>query len=237
MPSYAQDGSDTGWEFSIVPYGWFIGITGDVTTEGEKTDVDMSFSDILDNLDIAGQMQIEARKGRWGIFLQPNYLKVSDDGKTQGIKTDITIQTLFTELGGFYRARKWNIEGNSNRPVILDLLVGGRYWDMKTEIELRDPVSGMRIDETERDDFVDPFIGFRLGVSLTNSLMLNLRWDMGGFDITSESSNFTWNALAVLGYEVSKVTTLYAGYRGLGLDHNNADITIYGPLVGAGFRF
>jgi hypothetical protein len=67
--------------------------------------------------------------------------------------------------------------------------------------------------------------------------MLNLRWDMGGFDITSESSNFTWNALAVLGYEVSKVTTLYAGYRGLGLDHNNADITIYGPLVGAGFRF
>jgi hypothetical protein len=144
---------------------------------------------------------------------------------------------LFTELGGFYRARKWNIEGNSNRPVILDLLVGGRYWDMKTEIELRDTVSGMRIDETERDDFVDPFIGFRLGVSLADSFILNLRWDMGGFDITSESSNFTWNALAVLGYEVSNVTTLCAGYRGLGLDHNNADLTIYGPLLGVGFRF
>jgi hypothetical protein len=237
MPSYAQDGSDTGWEFSVIPYGWLMGIDGTVTVKGNKTDVDVTFSDILDNLDFAGEVQLEARKGRWGMFLQPNYMKVSDDGKTRGIETDTTLQVLFMEFGGFYRAREWTIGGDSRKPVTLDVLAGGRYWDFKTEIDLRDPVSGTRIDETKRNDFVDPFIGFRLGVSLAESLMLNLRWDIGGFDMTSESSNFTWNALAVLGYEVSKVTTLYAGYRGLGIDHNNADLTIYGPLVGAGFRF
>jgi len=65
------------WEFTILPYVWSAGLSGDVTAKDRTTHVSVPFDKILDNLDFGGFVQVEARKGKWGMFLQTNYLKNS----------------------------------------------------------------------------------------------------------------------------------------------------------------
>ena len=90
------------------------------------------------------------------------------------------------------------------------------------------------MDET----WVDPVIGARGRLRLSEALFLLAGGDLGGFDT---SSSFTWQANAGLGYEVSKAIAVGAGYRALGYNYNhggfkyNADM--YGPFLGAEFKF
>ena len=51
-----------GWEFQVVPYLWFISASGDITVRGQKADMDLSFSDIWDELNIAGMLAFEGHK-------------------------------------------------------------------------------------------------------------------------------------------------------------------------------
>jgi len=50
-----------------------------------------------------------------------------------------------------------------------------------------------------------------------------------------------WQAIGMLGYDVSKSTTIFAGYRAIDLDYekrgDELDLTFHGPVVGVDFRF
>ncbi|WP_156953419.1 hypothetical protein [Afifella pfennigii] len=61
-PAHAQD-----WEFQVTPYAWLSGLSGDVgTIPGLPAgSVDLSFGDILDDLDFAGMLLASARNGPW----------------------------------------------------------------------------------------------------------------------------------------------------------------------------
>ena len=78
---YGQDvtSSHNKWEFLLIPYGWLTRVDGDVTVRGIESSADVSFSDILENLDFGGQVHFEAWKGEWGLFVDPTYLKLSTD--------------------------------------------------------------------------------------------------------------------------------------------------------------
>ena len=56
------------WRFSITPYLWAVGLNGDMTVKGVDSDVDVSFGDILTNLDIALEAHFEVWRGNWGAF-------------------------------------------------------------------------------------------------------------------------------------------------------------------------
>ncbi len=58
--------ADSAWEFHVVPYLWAIGGYGNVTVKGLEADVDLSFSDIWDELNFAFMLPYEARKRKWG---------------------------------------------------------------------------------------------------------------------------------------------------------------------------
>jgi hypothetical protein len=60
----AEEKSDgqSGWEFQVSPHIWFLSLDGDVTVKGQESDADMSFSDIWDELNIAGMITFEGRK-------------------------------------------------------------------------------------------------------------------------------------------------------------------------------
>jgi opacity protein-like surface antigen len=74
-----------GWEFEVTPYLWGATLDGDIQLgDLPKTEVDESFSDILDVLDIGLMGAFEARKGRWGLLFDAMYIKVSDDEATPG---------------------------------------------------------------------------------------------------------------------------------------------------------
>jgi hypothetical protein len=64
------------WEFRIEPYAWLTGIDGRTGIGPFVTDIDQSFSDIFDHLDMAAALQFEARKGRLGLIADGFYAEL-----------------------------------------------------------------------------------------------------------------------------------------------------------------
>ena len=59
---------NNGWEFRVAPYLWLVALDGDVTVKGQESDLDLSFSDIWDELNIAAMLTFDAREGKWGFL-------------------------------------------------------------------------------------------------------------------------------------------------------------------------
>ncbi|BBO16235.1 conserved hypothetical protein [Candidatus Brocadia pituitae] len=261
MTSFAEEAKDakaeneqkSKWEFIVVPYLWMTGIDGDVTIKGRDADVDVSFDDILDNLDIAVLSNFIAKKGRWEFFVQPNYIKLSPEGdvdrRALTIDADVETEMLILEFGTFYKLGTWG----DRFPVSLNILGGGRYWHFDNEIDLDTDISLSSIDKDirrKRDvdadkDLIDPFVGLRVGTAITKKVRFDVRGDIGGFDISSETSDLSWQAIGLIEYDLSKRIILGAGYRALdirygtgsGDDKEGMDATIHGPILGVGIRF
>jgi hypothetical protein len=50
------------WEFTIVPYAWLSSISGDIRAKGRTIHASVPFNEIFNNLDFAGQVQVEPGK-------------------------------------------------------------------------------------------------------------------------------------------------------------------------------
>ncbi|RJP66346.1 MAG: hypothetical protein C4532_16160 [Candidatus Abyssobacteria bacterium SURF_17] len=237
------------WEFTILPYLWMAGLEGDVVVKGTTSAVDASFGDILDNLDFAYQLHLEAKKGKWAFFIDPTYMKISVDesattplGAT--VDAELTSETWLVEGGVFYRIDERAIGDDGVRTLAIDLLGGVRYNNLKSETDIKGSEGMLDIDADGTKDWVDPIVGGRIQARLTEKLIVNLRGDIGGFDI-SGSSDFAWNVLAALGYNLRENVTLMVGYRALGVDYDDGngddrfeyDVTMSGPYVGMAYRF
>lgn len=250
------------WEFEVVPYLWMSAMKGDVTIKGIESSVDMSFGDIWNDLTFGAMLKIEARKGRWGIFLDTVYMNLEDD--IQGKRTftgplgqrtaelladaNINMEQWVLELGGFYQLAEIPVGQEKGGVLSLDLLAGGRYWYLSTDVDIGLVLDANRntiarnISQSGSRDWIDPFIGLRTRIQLTKNLMVVVRGDIGGFGV---GSDFSWNVAGYFGYRASEMISLWAGYRALGIDYkcgsgNNKfvyDMTFQGPVLGIGFRF
>lgn len=236
----------SGWEFDVVPYFWMAGLGGEVKARGREADMSAGFSDIWDNLEFGAQVHMEARKGKWSIFSDVTYLDISNGkevirrqalGPVEG-KVDIT--EWLVELGGVYQAAKWSFDKGSS--VALDVLGGGRYWNVKSELTLSHPDLNTSRSASSTKEWVDPFVGARVGIDLGRNFLLALRGDIGGFGV---GTDFTWNASVVLGYQITRLLSAWIGYRALGLNADTGsgddkieyDIVMHGPMIGMGFSF
>ncbi len=254
------------WKFEVMPYFWMAGLKGNTTIKGNDISVDMSFGDIWDNLKFGGMMYMEARKDNWGLFLDTTY--VSMKGSAEGSRTvsrtvsgpfgrrttelqvellvdaDLSLEQLYLELGGFYQLTKIPLRELDGGMLALDVLGGGRYWYLYGDLDAAATLQGNRIvansafSESGSKEWVDPFIGLRARINLTKKLMVVLRGDVGGFGV---GSDFSWNASGYLGYSVSEMVNLWAGYKALGVDYKGGsfayDMTMQGPSLGVSFRF
>jgi hypothetical protein len=237
------------WQFTVIPYLWMAGLDGDITVKGVTSSVDVSFGDILDNLDLAAQAHIEAKKGKWAFFLDPTYIKMSADetvttrlGTT--LKADATNEMWLVEGGVFYRLCERPLGNDEARTVAFDALGGVRYNYLRAKFDLKGSGGLLDVDVDKSKDWFDPIVGGRIQARLSEKLLANLRADIGGFDI-SGASDFTWNVVAVLGYQLKENITLLAGYRALGIDYDDGsgddlfeyDVTMSGPIVGLAIQF
>ena len=240
---FAQDVStDTDsdkWQFTVAPYAWLIGLHGDVTVDGTKSSVDMDFGELLDDVDFAGQLHGEAWKGDLGLFLDGTWIKLTTDESLGPIEIDVDMKIGIVEAGAFYRVYEMPLgeEGvPDDRKLVVQLLAGGRYWYLKSELD----TGPVEFDESK--DWVDPIVGARLITDITDRARVSLRMDIGGFGIGS-ASEFAFNASALFGYQLTERWTLTGGYRVMDLDYGSgsdafqADLTFYGPIFGVGYRF
>ncbi len=224
--TYAADG---GWKTEIAPYAWLAGVSGDVTIKGVTADVNESFSDISKVLDFGGMLHVESGKDKFSVLFDTAYIKLSDTRTFMRMNMTESI----TELGAAYR-----VIGVENGPgLALDILGGGRYWYLKSDITLFGVAN-----QTGRQDWIDPFAGARLRWSFTKNLMLVVRGDVGGFNVGATSS---WNAVGTIVYSVSDFFSMAAGYRALNAHYETGewinkfdyDATMAGPVIGALFSF
>ena len=207
---------------------------------------DVGSSDYLENLQFAGMLSFEAAKGRWSILSDVLYFDFSDsnrDATVPGlgvgsgfvINADTGLEALVFEMAGAYTVFK-NQNGN------LDLLAGLRYANVEGKVDLNfnGPLpSGWRSSRfSEREDFIDPIIGFRGKLLLGKNWFMPYYFDIGGFSVDSD---LTLQAYAGIGYRFTDWFSMSVGYRYLYYDFGNTklveDITLHGGLLGFVFNF
>lgn len=231
---------DSGWEFKLNPYAWFIGSTGELTVKGETSEFDAGFSEIRELLNIVAMGQFEARKGDWAFGLDGLYLDLR--GRTEGwlFKTRSDLRYGIIETFAAYRFLTLPLGGGSGPAIIeFEEIFGGRfvYAKSRTDIYPRSVLSDSRW-------WIDPFIGFRIACRTAGPWTVRLRGDIGGFGIGA-ASDFTWNFSAALDCRLSAAVSLSAAYRILSIDNlrgggsNRSGFNgrIYGPALGVVFSF
>lgn len=55
------------WEYELTPYVLGAGLGGDVTVKGVTAEVDVGFSDLIENMELGFMGALQARKGRWAV--------------------------------------------------------------------------------------------------------------------------------------------------------------------------
>jgi hypothetical protein len=179
---------------------------------------------------------VDVQKGRWivsanfvGARLEAdaaNTIKVTNDLINLG--TAIAYQLVDREVR----------RSASGQPLSLRLapLAGARVTYLRVELDLD---GGPSVDESET--WVDPLVGLRADLDLTERLALFGEAEVGGFGV---GSDLAWNAQLFLTYRTAVfgvATDLALGYRALQQDYDHGDfkydVTTYGPIIGAAFHF
>ena len=211
---------DDSWNYTASLYLWAAAIGGTTTNGGN---VDISFSDIIDNLDFGYMGNFGAKKGKWTFETDVLYLKVGSE-----LDAPLPIERI--------QLRAWVVTPYAAYNVVesdqwnLDLLAGARYLYMKSQITL--PI----VEVSDSDTNWNGIIGMK------GSYKLNEKWYMPfTLDVGSGDSDITYQALAGVGYKYENFDLL-VGYRYLKWEFDDAfvgfrDLDLSGPIIGAKFRF
>lgn len=239
-----------GWKFTIVPYIWMTSLHGEIGAKGHTADVDVSFSDIWDNLDLAFMSDFEVHKDRFGFIVNPLYCKLQDSSSTeildQKVSADVTMNMFILEFGVDYIFGPFPLSGTSGKKmpsVVVRPLIGGRYTYLDNDIDSKGLTSRSFEDSKS---WIDPVIGVQTQWNFTERWNLLLGGNIGGFGVGSQ---FAWSAIGLAGYRFnfSKSVTgnvllgyraLYQQYKtGTGRDYFEWDTTMYGPILGLSIGF
>jgi hypothetical protein len=227
------------WTVTVAPYLWLTALDGNATVAGIKSDVDVSASDLLKDLSFGAMLALDVEKGRFGIGINGLFARVSADSDVGPLEIDATSDSGQLTIAPYYRVLEWQYGvSSSGRPLwlVVEPEAGFRYTYLRTELEVR---GGRTVDGSE--SWVDPLIGSRIGLDLSDRWAIAGEGNFGGFGV---GSDFTWNAQAFVGYRTTlfgRPTTLLVGYRALSqdYDHNDFawDVTMHGPIIGTAIQF
>jgi len=233
LPQAAQ--SDDAWSFTVAPYTWMAGLSGDVgTIPGvPPAEVDMSFGDILRNLDFAGFLAGEARHGDFSLLGDIAYAKLSDSAGTPGnlfSRGKVEASVLTSTLAAGYTVFR-NDDGQ------LDAYAGARIWSLDTEVRLTGNIL-QSVSVSHEETFVDPLIGAAVRFTPAPRWALAASGSIGGF---GAAADFEWGVTTVVTYDIGDNWGAAAGFRFLSVDYDRNgvkyDTSQYGPLLGVYFKF
>ncbi len=218
-----------GWKYTVAPYLWAAGMDGTITINRIEADVDVPFSDILNDLDFAGMLHFDMQSDRWVVSSDLIYVDLGADADVLfGTVSASVTQTLF-EVAGGYRVHS-----------VATVLVGARWVDLDSGLRYAGLVVDDRVDESR--SWIDPFVGVHLAVPLAKRWRLGIHGDIGGFGV---GSDLAWQAHADVGFKASNVVSIILGYRAIDMDYEHTsgddlfryDMLISGPQLGVAFHF
>lgn len=234
--------TDTGWEFTVTPYMWALSLDGSTTIRGRPADVDVGFSEILESLNIAAMVEAEARRDRFGAFVNVIYGAVGGDGNIGPIGVDVSTEMLWTNFGVTYRLGPYPLQQGANGSVptvTFDPYIGGRYTYLNVDID-----SIPLFSSSASVNWVDPIVGLRAIWDVSENWNIATNGNIGGFGAGSE---FAWQVGLYGGYRFGLLgeddANFVFGYQALGqryVDDDRGfewDVTAHGPVLGLEVQF
>jgi len=225
---------ESGWTYTVTPYLWAAGISGQTTQFNIPAiiDIDADFSDILDNLDFAAMMIGEARNGRFSLFGDLIYTNLSAGKATPlglaATSVDVDTSTFAGLAGVGYSV----LEGPAGH---LDVVGGVRLWSVDTDISF----SGSILDGTSFSDgatWADGLVGLKGTYAFTPNFY-TVGWGMVG----AGGADVDWDVMGGIGYNFNETFSATLGYRALGVDYGDDgflfDVVQQGPIAGLTIRF
>jgi hypothetical protein len=210
------------WRWSATPYLWAAEMEADISAGAVNLDIDIPFSDTLDNLQSAGLVMLAARKGPWTWMLDNTYLSLDADGSTAG--------GIPVEVG----ARLWIAQLNLLHDITDDGQWQGGLGVRNLSYQQAVSIGGLPAVRADKD-FTDAVVVGRA------TRPLNENWDLVGYaDVGAGDSDLTWQALASFNYACDD-WIIAIGYRVMDYELDSGavdtDLTLNGPIIGAQFRF
>jgi hypothetical protein len=251
VPAHADASSDD-WQFRVIGYGFVPDIQGTALfPAGNAAEIDISAEDLIENTHFAAMAAFEARKGRFGGFVDLIYMDVGDSiqnapaigagslplppGVTADAKLDVEA-TVFT-AGFAYRPL-------ATDAATLDVFAGTRQLDATTTLDWSfsapfgpfvGPAQAGRASVT--GDAWDGIAGAKgeLGFGATRAWFLPFYADVGAGD-----SDVTWQAAAGLGHRFGRFEAI-ATWRYLRWEFDASsrleDLDLNGPAIGVSYRW
>ncbi len=250
-PAKVDNGTD--WAFQATGYLWATGLNGNISPfrRAPTLHVEKSFSDVMDDLNFGGFLNIWGRYDRFVLSGDLMYVDTTDSKATgplpalqipglpilpagAAVGANVDTQEFMATLQAGYRVI--DADGFS-----LDALAGARFWYISNDVAVTasHPLIGS-VSASHRESFgwVDPVIGAQAFFSLTDKLSVQGQVDIGGF---GEGSDLTWSALATVNYVFTDTLSVSAGYKVLDVDYSHDgyvfDSRLSGPVVGLTYRF
>ena len=234
MPTTQNVMAQSGWNHSVDIYILFSEINGTIGIGPIETEMEVTFSDLIENLDGGFLTSYRGETEQFAIAGDLIWLRLKKEGTSDSglLKAGMTMNQLIVELDGMYRLTSG-----------LEIYAGGRYWSIDTEIVASGEFEGGETSTGEiTENWIDPIIGVRGVLPLSTKVRLIGRGDVGGFGI---GSDFAWHLAALVQWRLGNLVSALGGYRildakyesGTGPDLFLMDVTIQGPMAGVTLSF
>lgn len=225
LPANAQDQE---WDFRGFVYLWAPELSGSTVTGQE---MNLGFSDIVDNLDFGLMGALEANRGPLSLMGDFQYLNLSM-GQNASVGPGIPANAD-ADVSGFVFSGTAGYDFLHQRSGQLVAFGGFRYLDMDTTANLSTAGGSQRVSGSITN--VDAIVGVRGFQPLADKWRLSYMADIGTGD-----SDLTWQAGVTFDYRINN-WDLSFGYRHLDWNISNSnvltDLTFSGPIVGAKIPF
>jgi hypothetical protein len=209
------------WTVIAEPYIWApFKIDGDATVDGLTVDFNIKLDELLDKatvVPLSGRIEAWNSDG-WGLILDSLYFGIEGD------KFAVDLPSPLPSVVQRFR---------------MSLIGGLRYQFYDLDINVSGPLG-----ESASADWVEPMLGARIGMKVSEKLDVAMRGDLSGFGVGA-ASDLTWNVLLAVHYDFNPNARVILGYRALGVDYSHSsgsgefalDMVMHGPWIGLAFRF
>jgi hypothetical protein len=203
------------------------GLQGNIGVRRLVLPVNVSFSDVFDNLNIGYMGAVDLRKRRLGMLTDVAYAKV-------------TTQEQSTPFGALYstarsRSKMFFVDPEfygrlvDTREFSVDAFAGVRVWRLDNGLDFRAGLlPALSVDDTQ--SWADPLLGGRFRVNLRKGIFATLKGD------AAIGPNEEWQIYTGVGKTIKKKYNLILAYRRLDVHYRNStflyDTSMNGILLG-----
>lgn len=201
------------WRYELVPYFWFSELRGRVSPSesAQAPTIDLTFNDLLENLDAIFSLANYWQKGDWAIFNDIFYAKLSSEREL--LPSGAGSSEMEFKLGIFTLAGAWSPYRNERSRF--DILAGIKYWYLDSKMDLT-IINTQQFHDKEI--WIDPIIGIRNISHIGGNFYLNFLFSIGGFDISADLDREIY---AEFLYNFNKRISAGVGWRSLFVDYRD----------------